>query len=177
MVTSKKLSGTAALIFFIYCTIALSQNARDPKGARPYRGMRMRAVMRRNEAHERSRGGVGLGLSIVKSIMSAIGGTVRAESEAGKDVRSYSPCRKRQKKRKRATESAKNPSAFLEILLLDFKIIHCACRPVKRSKLKYLLLYLNFVVYSNRYFIPPDFFLLLATKQTEPCIRFLFHRV
>lgn len=31
MVTSKKLSGTAALIFFIYCTIALSQNARTPK--------------------------------------------------------------------------------------------------------------------------------------------------
>ena len=41
MVTSKKLAGTAALIFFICCTIALSQNARDPKGARPYRGMRM----------------------------------------------------------------------------------------------------------------------------------------
>ena len=84
MVTSKKLSGTAALIFFICCTIALSQNARDPKGARPYRGMRMRAVIRRNEAHERSGGGAELGLSIVKSIMSALGGTVRAESEAGK---------------------------------------------------------------------------------------------
>ena len=41
MVTSKKLAGTAALIFFMCCTIALSQNARDPKGARPYRGMRM----------------------------------------------------------------------------------------------------------------------------------------
>lgn len=84
MVTSKKLSGTAVLIFFICYTIALSQNARDPKDARPYRGMRMRAVMRRNEAHERSRGGAGLGLAIVKSIMSALGGTVRAESEAEK---------------------------------------------------------------------------------------------
>ena len=62
MVTSKKLSGTAALIFFIYCTIALSQNARDPKGARPYRSMRMRAVIRRNEAHERSGGGRGIGI-------------------------------------------------------------------------------------------------------------------
>ena len=41
MVTGKKIAGTAALIFFICCTIALSQNARDPKGARPYRGMRM----------------------------------------------------------------------------------------------------------------------------------------
>ena len=41
MVTGKKLAGTAALIFFICCMIALSQNARDPKGARPYRGMRM----------------------------------------------------------------------------------------------------------------------------------------
>lgn len=41
MVTGKKLAGTAALIFFMCCTIALSQNARDPKGARPYRGMRM----------------------------------------------------------------------------------------------------------------------------------------
>ncbi|WP_431725652.1 ATP-binding protein [Treponema socranskii] len=44
----------------------------------------MRAVMRRNEAHERSGGGAGLGLAIVKSIMSALGGTARAESEAGK---------------------------------------------------------------------------------------------
>ena len=41
MVTGKKLAGTAALIFFMCCTIVLSQNARDPKGARPYRGMRM----------------------------------------------------------------------------------------------------------------------------------------
>jgi len=41
MVTGKKITDTAALIFFICCTIALSQNARDPKGARPYRGMRM----------------------------------------------------------------------------------------------------------------------------------------
>ena len=39
---------------------------------------------REDEAHERSGGGAGLGLSIVKSIMSALGGTVRAESEAGK---------------------------------------------------------------------------------------------
>ena len=46
--------------------------------------MRMRAAMRRNEAHERSRGGAGLGLAIVKSIMRALGGTVRAENEAGK---------------------------------------------------------------------------------------------
>ncbi|WP_255422737.1 ATP-binding protein [Treponema sp. Marseille-Q4130] len=84
MVTGKKIAGTAVIIFFICCTIALSQNARDPKGARPYRGMRMRAVMRRNEAHERSGGGAGLGLAIVKSIMSALGGTVRTESEAGK---------------------------------------------------------------------------------------------
>ncbi len=42
---------------------------------------------------------------------------------------------------------------------------------------KFTIIFLNFVVYSNRYFIPPDFFLLPATKQTEPCIRFLFHRV
>ena len=41
MVTGKKIAGTAALIFFICCMIALSQNARDPKGVRPYRGMRM----------------------------------------------------------------------------------------------------------------------------------------
>ena len=39
---------------------------------------------REDEAHERSGGGAGLGLSIVKSIMSALGGTVRTESEAGK---------------------------------------------------------------------------------------------
>lgn len=39
---------------------------------------------REDEAHERKGGGAGLGLSIVKSIMSATGGTVCAQSEAGK---------------------------------------------------------------------------------------------
>nr|WP_180485070.1 hypothetical protein [Treponema socranskii] len=62
MVTGKKIAGTAVLIFFICCTIAFPQNARDPKDARPYRGMRMSGaddlfyvtkIESENEEHDR----------------------------------------------------------------------------------------------------------------------------
>ena len=41
MVTRRKSAGIAAIMFFICAAIAFSQNARERKGTRPYRGMRM----------------------------------------------------------------------------------------------------------------------------------------
>ena len=64
------------------CEIAISDNG--PGIASDALSHIFERFYREDEAHERSGGGAGLGLSIVKSIMSALGGTVRAESEAGK---------------------------------------------------------------------------------------------
>ena len=65
-----------------FCDIAISDDG--PGMAAGALSHIFERFYREDEAHERSGGGAGLGLSIVKSIMSALGGTVRAESEAGK---------------------------------------------------------------------------------------------
>ena len=65
-----------------FCDIAISDNG--PGIAKDALTHIFKRFYREDEAHERKGGGAGLGLSIVKSIMSATGGTVCAQSEAGK---------------------------------------------------------------------------------------------